>query len=295
MNDQPPADNAPAFQLPLTHVLITGASAGLGLELARLFAADGHPLVLVARSEEKLKSLAQVLCKDFEVDVRVIKADLAAPHAVTDLLKALQDAQLGIRILVNNAAFGSYGLIVDREIDVYQRMIDLNVNALTGLTRGLLPAMLACAASGDPIATQRGQPGIMNVASTAAFQPGPLMAVYFATKSYVLSFTEALHEEVMDQGVRVTTFCPGPTRTEFHRQQDMVPAGDVSEQQLAEYNQRDAKRMDAGSAALMGYRAFQKGRAIVIPGFKNRILAQAGRFLPRSVVRRVAMRMLKAD
>ncbi len=295
MNDQSPTENAEAFRLPLTHVMITGASAGLGLELARLFAADGHPLVLVARSEDKLKSLAQTLGKDFEVDVQVIKADLAAPNAVTDLLKALNEAEIGIRILVNNAAFGSYGLVVDRQIDVYQRMIDLNISALTGLTRGLLPAMLACAAAGDTIAAQRGQPGIMNVASTAAFQPGPLMAVYFATKAYVLSFTEALHEEVLDQGVRVTTFCPGPTRTGFFSQQDMVPVGEISEKKLAESSKRQAKRMDASSAALVGYNAFKKGQAIVIPGFKNGLFAQAYRFLPRSVVRRVAKRVLKAN
>ncbi len=292
MNHQP---DTTVYKLPLTHVMITGASAGLGLELARLFAADGHPLVLVARSEDKLKSLAQVLRKDFEVDVQVIKADLAAPNAVNDLLLALDEAGLGIRILVNNAAFGAYGLVVDRERDVYQRMIDLNINALTGLSRGLLPAMLACAAAKDVLEEKRGKPGIMNVASTAAFQPGPLMAVYFATKSYVLSFTEALHEEVQDLGVRVTAFCPGPTRTGFFVQKDMVPEGEISEKQLAEAKKRQDKRMAASEAALVGYNAFNKGQAIVIPGFKNRLFAQASRFLPRSLVRRVTMGMLKSE
>jgi len=295
LNDQTTTDNATAFRLPLTHVMITGASAGLGLELARLFAADGHPLVLVARSEDKLKSLAQILRKDFEVDVQIIMADLSAPNAVGDLLEAIEDAQLNIRILVNNAGFGAHGRVVDRQWDIYQRMIDLNIKTLTGLTRGLLPAMLACAEKSDSVGNKRGKPGVLNVASVAAFQPGPLMAVYFASKSYVLSFSEALHEEINNQGVRITAFCPGPTRTQFFSQQDMIPSGEITDQQLAEAQRREDKRMDASSAALIGYRGFQKGQAIVIPGFKNKFLAQAGRFLPRSLVRRVTMRMLKTE
>ena len=291
MNDQTTAENVPAFRLPLTHVMITGASAGLGLELARLFAADGYPLILVARSEEKLKSLAMVLRKDFEIDVQVIQADLAAPNAVRDLLVALEDAELGVRILVNNAAFGSLGKVVDRDWEVYQRMIDLNIKTLTGLTRGLLPPMLACAAADD----QRVRPGVMNVASTAAFQAGPLMAVYFATKAFVLSFSEALHEEVQGQGIRITTFCPGPTRTDFFIQEDMIPTGEITDQQRTEARKRQDKRMDAGQAALIGYRAFQKGQAIVIPGFRNWFFAQANRFLPRSVVRKLVFGMLKSD
>lgn len=271
-----------------THVLITGASAGLGLELARLFAADGCALVLVACNESKLAALASVLRKDFEVDVRIIPADLTLANAVEDLLSALLEAGIGIRVLINNAGFGSYGQFLDQDWDVYRRMIDLNITALTGLTRGLLPGMMACAQSG-------GNPGIMNVASTAAFQPGPLMSVYFATKSYVLSFSEALHEEVKGAGVRVSAFCPGSTRTEFFHQDSMLPKGEITEKHLAEFRRRDARRMDAGVAAAVGYQGFLRGDAIAIPGWQNRILAQAGRFLPRAVVRRLAFRMLKTD
>lgn len=271
-----------------THVLVTGASAGLGLELARLFAADGNPLVLVARNELKLATLAGILRKDFEVDVRIIPMDLTTPNAVEDLLNALQEAEIGIRILVNNAGFGAYGPLQSRQWDVYNRMIDLNITALTGLTRGLLPGMVACAQRG-------GKAGVMNVASTAAFQPGPLMAVYFATKSYVLSFGEALHEELKSSGVTVSTFCPGPTRTEFFQQNDMIPQGEISEKDLGEYHRRDARRMDAGTAAGIGYKGFIKGQAIVIPGLKNKIMAQAGRFFPRTVVRKITFRMLKKD
>ena len=129
-------------------MLITGASAGLGLELARLFAADGAALVLVARNESKLATLAGILRKDFEVDVRIIPADLTKPNAVEDLLNALLEAEIGIRILINNAGFGAYGPVLDHDWDVYRRMIDLNVTALTGLARGLLPGMVACAENG---------------------------------------------------------------------------------------------------------------------------------------------------
>ncbi len=271
-----------------THVLITGASAGLGLELARLFAADGCALVLVARNEAKLAALAGILRKDYEIDVRIIPADLSAANASEDLLAALTEAGIGIRVLVNNAGFGAYGPVLNHDWDVFQRMIDLNISTLTGLCRGLLPGMIVCAENG-------GNPGIMNVASTAAFQPGPLMAVYFATKSFVLSFSEALHEEVKEAGVTVSAFCPGPTRTEFFSQPSMIPPEGVSADELAEHQRRDARRMDAEVAAGIGYHGFLKGEAIVIPGLKNRLLTQAGRFLPRSVVRRVAYRMLKKD
>jgi uncharacterized protein len=278
-----------------THVLITGASAGLGFEFARLFAAQGFPLVLVARREDKLASLARVLRKDFEVDVRVIPADLTAPTAVEDLLTALQEAGVLVRVLINNAGVGSYGPFLDRDRDVYRRLIDLNVQALTGLARGLLPNMVACAEAENSLAANRCRPGIMNVASTAAFQPGPLMAVYFATKSYVLSFSEALHEEVKGQGVVVSAFCPGPTRTGFFHQGDMIPTGVLTENDVAEHHRRDARRMDPGVAAAVGYQGFLKGQAIVVPGFRNQLLAQAGRFLPRSLVRRLAFKMLKKN
>ncbi len=280
---------------PATHVFITGASAGLGLELARLFAADGFPLILVARNTERLEALAQTLTKDFEVDVRVLTADLTAPGAVQELLATLQTEGLGVRVLVNNAGFGAYGAYLERGWDTYRDMIRLNVEALAELTRGLLPGMVAAAAGEDPLHGRHGRPGVINLASTAAFQPGPLMAVYFATKSFVLHFSEALHEEMLRHGVTVTAFCPGPTRTEFFRQQSMIPTGELNEKDLEEYHRRDARRMDAGEAAAAGYRGFRSGQAIVIPGWRNRLLALAGRFFPRAVVRRMAHRILTKD
>jgi len=273
---------------PASHILITGASAGLGLELARLFAADGHPLVLVARSGDKLQALAEVLRRDYEVDVRVVPADLTALNAVPELLAVLEAEDLRIRVLVNNAGMGAYGPFTDRDIATLQTLLTLNITALTLLTRGLLPDMIAGAQAGQP-----GPVGVMNVASTAAFQPGPLMAVYFASKSYVLSFSEALHEELRGTGVTVSAFCPGPTKTDFFTQDAMIPTGDLTEADLAEFRRRDAKRMDAGLAARLGYRGFQAGRAVVIPGLKNQLTAQSARFLPRSLMRRVVHRLMR--
>ncbi len=285
--DEPVADPA----RPLTHTLITGASAGLGVELARLFAADGHPLVLVARNGDRLAALADVLRRDYEVDVRCLIADLADPDSVPALVATLQDEGLGIRHLVNNAGVGAYGPFDERDWATYRRLLDLNINALTGLTHLLLPPLVA----GAPDAFR----GVMNVASTAAFQPGPLMAVYFASKAYVLSFSEALHEELRGTGVTVTAFCPGPTSTEFFATGDMIPVGavgsdgEVSEAALAEQRRRDAKRMDPGVAARVGYEGYRAGKAVVIPGWRNRMLVGVPRFLPRGIVRRVVHGMMK--
>jgi len=277
----------------LTHTLITGASAGLGVELARLFAVDGNPLVLTARNEDRLIQLADMLRRDHEIDVRVIACDLAAPRGADELLEHLRDEGVGVRVLVNNAGFGAYGPFEKRETDLYQQMVELNIATLTTLTRDLLPAMKRFAAARGVTEPDASSPGVLNVASTAAFQPGPLMAVYFATKSYVLSFTEALHEELRGSGVLATAFCPGPTRTEFFTQDAMIPAGDLTANDLAEYHRRDHRRMDAGLAARIGYRGFLADRAIVIPGARNLLMAKMVRFIPRFITRRLAHRMMK--
>lgn len=274
---------------PLTHTLVTGASAGLGLELARLFAADGEPLVLVARSGDRLTALADILRRDHEVDVRAVTADLAVPGAPEALAERLAAENLGIRHLVNNAGVGVYGPFGERPWETDRRMIELNVTALAGLTRLLLPALKA----GD------GPRGVLNVSSTASFQPGPLMAVYFATKAFVTSFSEALHEELRESGVSVTAFCPGPTKTEFFATEAMIPPeavapdGTVEPAALAEYERRDRARMDAGEAARVGYRGYRMGQAVVIPGRRNRLLSLAPRFSPRGLTRRIVHRMMR--
>jgi short-subunit dehydrogenase len=271
--------------------MVTGASAGLGLELARLFAAAGEPLVLVARSGDRLAALADTLRRDHEVDVRVLTADLAVRGAEKDLVARLAAEDLGIRHLVNNAGIGAHGPFATQDWTVLRDLIDLNVSLLTGLSRLLIGPMLAPGAGGPR--------GIMNVASTAAFQPGPLMAVYFATKSYVLNFSEALAEEVRGTGVTVSAFCPGPTRTGFFATAAMVPPGvvapdgTVDQEAQRAYDRRDAQRMDAAAAARVGYDGYRSGRVIVIPGAWNRIQAMVAQRLPRGLVRRLAHRALR--
>lgn len=271
----------------LRYALITGASTGLGLELARLFAADGHPLILVARTSDRLTALANELQAQLNVDVVTLPMDLTETGAVARLLQRLEARNLGVRVLVNNAGIGVYGPFCDRDWSSIEGLIQLNITVLTDLTRGLLPAMQAVAR------TNAGpQLGVINVASTAAFQPGPLMAVYFASKAYVLSFSEALHEENRSLGVTVSAFCPGPTRTAFFGRDGMVPTGELTEADLAEFKRRDLRRMDAATAARMGYEGFLAGRAVVIPGHRNRMLTWVPRLLPRALVRRVVGRML---
>lgn len=271
----------------MTRTLITGASAGLGLELARLFASDGRSLILVARSGDRLRALAAALRKDFEVEAHCVALDLTEPEAVPALMANLQAENLKVEVLVNNAGFGAYGPFEERQWDVYGRMIDLNIRALSELTHALLPQIGEAARSFPERVC-----GVMNVASTAAFQPGPLMAAYFASKAFVLSFSEALHEEQKKHGVAVSTFCPGPTKTEFFKTGDMIPTGDISEADLAEYNRRDAKRMDAGQAARIGYHGFLQRRAIVIPGKRNAFQAWLAPRVPRGLVRRITHKML---
>src|SRR5919201_510439 len=186
--------------------LITGASSGIGYELTQLFARDGYDLVLLARSQARLAQVADDLQHRYGVAVRVLAYDLAQPTAPTQIVAQLQQEDLAIEALVNNAGFATYGPFVATDLATELEMIQVNVVALTQLTKLLLPGML-----------QRRSGRILNVASTAAFQPGPLTAVYSATKAYVLSFSEALANEVRGSGVRVTALCPGPTRSGFQR------------------------------------------------------------------------------
>src|SRR5271170_2823541 len=184
--------------------LITGASFGIGLELARIFAREGCNLVLVARSADKLRQLASELEKAHGTRSLILAADLTEPAAPAYVLDQTTRADIPVDVLVNNAGFGQYGLFAENDLEECLRQIQLNVTTLTHLTRLYLPAMI-----------ERESGGVLNVASTAAFQPGPLMAVYFATKAYVLHFSEALANELHGTDVTVTCLCPGPTATEF--------------------------------------------------------------------------------
>lgn len=247
-------------------VLVTGASSGIGREMAHCFARDGADCVLLARSEEALHDLADTLTSRYDIEAHVLPADLSVPGIAADIESILQERGLSVDVLVNNAGFGARGAFAElgeqRQID----MIRVNVTALTHLTRRLLPGML-----------ERGRGGVLNVASTASFQPGPNMSVYYATKAYVLSFSEGLTEEVAGSGVTVTCLAPGPTRTSF------TENADVEESNLFQW--RAPMTPEAVSRA--GYDAFRAERTLVVPGWPNKIGAFMIRFTPRPLARKV--------
>jgi short-subunit dehydrogenase len=249
--------------------LITGASFGIGLELARIFAREGHNLVLVARSADKLRQLASELEKAHGTRSLILAADLSDPGAAAYVLDQTNRANIVVDILVNNAGFGQYGFFADNDLEECLRQIQLNVTTLTHLTRLYLPEMLA-----------RKEGRILNVASTAAFQAGPLMAVYYATKAYVLHLSEAIANELQGTGVTVTCLCPGPTSTEFQERAKITGIP------LTKYG-----TMDARTVAEDGYRALMAGKPVVISGFKNWLVAQSVRFAPRRMATAVARKL----
>ena len=252
--------------------LVTGASGGIGWELAWLLARDGNDLVLVARSEPKLQELAAALRRDCGVQVHVIAADLSEPDAPESVLRAVEEAGIAIDILINNAGFGMYGPFLEGDRGRQLEMIRLNVVALTDLSWLFARGMVA-----------QGRGRIMNVASLAAFAPGPLMAVYYATKAYVLSFSEALSAELQGTGVSVTAFCPGSTRTNF---QDVASAGGT---RLF----RSPGAMDVKPVARAGYEALKRGTVVAIPGIHNKLLAKSMSFVPRGLVRKVSRALMQ--
>lgn len=250
--------------------LVTGASSGIGLEIARRLAAQGDDLVLVARSAAKLETLAAELRAAHRVAVTVLAIDLSRPDGADRVAEAVRGAGLTIDTLVNNAGFGLFGKHVDTDLAAEQQMVDLNITTLTRLTKHFLPGMV-----------KRGRGRVMNVASTAAFQPGPYMAVYYATKAYVLSYSEALAEELRDTGVTVTALCPGPTASGFQDAADMHDSALVKGKKLPT------------SAQVAGYAvdAMNRGRRVAVHGTMNCLMAQSVRFTPRAVVTRLVAAM----
>lgn len=250
---------------PMATALITGASAGLGAEFASLFAADGHSVVLVARRRERLEALAASLEREHKVEARVIAADLADAAAPRRIFDELDAAGVHIEFLVNNAGFGSNGPFVEADLEKELGQLQVNVLALTHLTWLFLPGMVA-----------RGRGRILNLGSTAGFQPGPYMAVYYASKAYVNHFSEALSQELKGSGVTVTVSCPGATATEFAA----VAGNDKSK--LFKSGVADAK-----AVAREAYRALHAGNPMIVHGLKNKVLMQSLRVSPRAVVRAV--------
>ena len=249
-------------------VLVTGASSGIGLELTKCFAADKSNLVLVARSTDALEKLAAELRREHGIDVHVFTADLAMPESPQQIFDWLKGRGITVDVLVNNAGFGLHGGFSDLPLNRQLEMIQVNIAALVGLTGLLLPEMI-----------QRNRGGILNVGSVAGFMPGPHMAVYYATKAFVQSFSEALHEELRDTHVALTNLCPGPTESNFSQ---------VARSHRTRKVQ--ARKMSAAEVARIGYRDFRQGVAISIPGASNKMLPLISKFLPRIVIRRLVGR-----
>jgi uncharacterized protein len=248
--------------------LITGASSGIGYELALLFAHDGFDCILVARSGDKLNELATRLERESRVKTLALPKDLCNASAADEIYEEVTAAGLAVNVLVNNAGFGVYGLFAEADLEAELQMLQVNVMALTSLTKLFLHGML-----------ERREGRILNVASTAGFAIGPLMAVYYASKAYVISFSEALANELQGTGVTVTTLAPGPTRTGFQQR------GAMEDSRLFQ-----GRIADARSVALAGYRGLMAGKTMVIPGMRNKLIPLVARMSPRGVMARVVRR-----
>jgi uncharacterized protein len=246
--------------------VITGASSGIGAELARVFAQRGYSLVVVARRQDRLEALRTELANDFGSTVEILALDLESPAAPLALHETLTARAIPVHTLVNNAGFGLRGTFATLPYERQMAMIELNVTALSKLCRLMLPAMV-----------ERREGGILNVASTAAFQAGPNMALYYATKAFVLSLSEALHEEMKPHNVMVTALCPGPTDTEFSKVADLEMT-----------RQFKVGTMKVSDVARLGVQGYEAGRAVVVPGATNRLGAIGAQLLPRALTRQLA-------
>jgi short-subunit dehydrogenase len=245
--------------------LVTGASAGIGVDLAECFAKDGYNLILAARSGEALGEVAKRLADTHKVTATAIALDLGQPGGGAKLAEEIKRRGLGVDVLVNNAGFGIAGALAGSKRDDQLGMIDLNDRTLVELTHIYWQQMLS---------SKRG--GVLNVASTAAFQPGPLMAVYYASKAFVLSFSEALWEEARGTGVHVSCLCPGPTKSKFR-------------ERAGTGRTRLANRPVMGSmeVAELGYAGFKRNKRVVITGFSNAMTARLVPFLPRGTLLKI--------
>ncbi|MBN1176012.1 SDR family oxidoreductase [Candidatus Woesearchaeota archaeon] len=255
------------------YALITGATSGIGLSLATIHASRKGNLIIIGQNSRKLSEVKKELETQFKIKVVAFSVDLTKPDSVKKIVTRVREQNLSVKYVINNAGFGLYGLFRDTDIERELKMIDLNVKVVTELSKAFLPDMIA-----------EGRGHIMNVASVASFIPGPLMSVYYATKNYVLAFSEAINNELKGTGVSVTALCPGPTETNFTK---------TARGEKAKMLSRNL--MSAEEVAVIGYEGMLKKKAIVIPGFKNKLLAFLPRLLPRSnvvsIVRNVAEKL----
>jgi len=246
-------------------VLITGASSGIGLELAKCFAADDCRLILVARNTEALETLAKELRQTHKIEVLVLTADLSRSETPKRIFAELAAQKITVDVLVNNAGFGAHGAFAQLSLPRQLEMLQVNITALTELTGLFLPGMI-----------QRKSGGILNVGSVAGFQPGPGMTVYYATKAFVLSFTEALVEELQGTGLSVSVLCPGPTESNF---------GNVARGKKVRHLK--TSKMTSAAVAVYGHRAFRNGRITAVPGLQNKVFVLLNRILPRALPRKI--------
>lgn len=254
----------------MSYALITGASSGIGYQLAESFARDKHDLILVARREDRLKLLASDLEENYQIQTHVVIKDLSLPQSVQEIHDWVKKSGIRVDILVNNAGYAVYGSFADTRWEDEQKMMRLHMDATTRMTKLFLPDMLA-----------KNYGRILNVGSTGSFAPGPYVSVYCASKSYILRFSEALSEELRGSGVSITVLCPGGTKTEFESKAIRKVPGETT-----------ARGMKAEKVARIAYRALMKGKRVVIPGFQNKIQVFAIRFLPMSLVTRILRVMM---
>jgi short-subunit dehydrogenase len=247
--------------------LITGASSGIGKALAENFAESGYDVALAARSVDKMEVVAANLRQQYGVDAHVFGADLESSDGAVQLYNGVKSRGLTLSALANNAGYGTYGDFKDMSLESQLGMVQLNVTTVVALTRLFLPDLLSTHGK------------IINLASTAAFQPGPYMSVYYASKSFVLLFSEALDAELANSGITVTAFCPGPTASGFQDKADMHHSKLVKGKRLP----------SSEEVARKGFLAMQRGQRVYIPGVTNWLLAQLHRFVPRRLTTRIVM------
>ncbi|EHI97003.1 short-chain dehydrogenase/reductase SDR [Clostridium sp. DL-VIII] len=250
------------------YTLITGGSEGIGFELAKLFAADKNNLIIAARNKYKLENIKNSLEKEYGIRVEVIECDLSVDKACEKIIEFVEEKNFIVDNLINNAGVGSFGFFHESENGFEEKLINVNIISLTVLTRYFIKDMVS-----------RKEGGILNVASTAAFIGGPKMAIYYSSKAYVLSLTEALHDEVKSLGVRVSCLCPGPVKTSF-QEKSGIKKSEVSKKYL----------MDASIVAKEAYLKFLKGKVIIIPGRKNKLLIFLNKLIPRALGRWIILK-----
>ncbi|MDY4079592.1 MAG: SDR family oxidoreductase [Clostridium sp.] len=247
------------------YTLITGGTEGIGFELAKLYGKDNENLILVARDENKLKEKKAFLEKEYNIEVLILSTDLSVDNSYENIIKFVDEKNIVVDKLINNAGIGSFGEFHLGKDGFEEKIIGINIISLTNLTKHFLKEMV-----------ERKSGGILNVASTAAFVGGPKMAMYYSTKAYVLSLTEAIHDEVKDYGIKVSCLCPGPVRTSFQSK-----AGIKKSESAKKY------LMSAEDVAKEGYKKFEKNKAIIIPGFKNKLLVIGNKLIPRALSRKI--------